>query len=72
LIGGARAVILFNRGNAEKEITARWQDLDYPDSLSAAVRDLWEKKDLGKFSGKFSARVAGHGVVMVKVRLQSK
>jgi alpha-galactosidase len=42
--------------------------LDYPDSLSASVRDLWEKKDLGKFSGKFSAKVAGHGVVMVRVR----
>jgi alpha-galactosidase len=67
LTGGARAVILFNRGDAEKEITARWADLDYPDSLSASVRDLWEKKDLGKFNGKFSAKVAGHGVVMVRV-----
>jgi len=28
---------------------------------------LWEKKDLGKFAGKFSAKVAGHGVVMVRV-----
>jgi hypothetical protein len=32
------------------------------------VRDLWEKKDLEKFTGKFSAKVAGHRVVMVRVR----
>jgi alpha-galactosidase len=68
LAGGARAVILFNRGDAEKEITAKWEDLDYPESLSASVQDLWEKKDRGKFTGRFSARVMGHGVVMVRVR----
>jgi alpha-galactosidase len=68
LAGGARAVILFNRGTSEQEITARWGDLYYPDDLPASVRDLWEKKDLGKMSGKFSAKVAPHGVVMVMVK----
>jgi alpha-galactosidase len=68
LAGGARAVILFNRGTTEQEITANWGDLDYPNDLSATVRDLWEKRDLGKVSGKFSARVASHGVVMVTIR----
>jgi len=68
LAGGARAVILFNRGESEKEITAKWTDLDYPDSLSASVRDLWEKKDLGKATGKFSAKVVRHGVVMVTLK----
>jgi len=68
LAGGGRAVILFNRGETEKEITAKWTDLDYPDSLSASVRDLWDKKDLGKSTGKFSAKVRGHRVVMVMVK----
>jgi alpha-galactosidase len=68
LDGGARAVILFNRGDSEKEITVKWTDLDYPESLSASVRDLWEKKDLGKLSGKFSGTVTGHGVAMVTIR----
>src|SRR5579864_334154 len=67
LAGGGRAVILFNRGEIEKEITAKWTDLDYPETMSASVRDLWEKKDLGKLASKFSAKVAGHGVVMVRV-----
>jgi alpha-galactosidase len=65
---GSRAVVLLNRGGSEKEITATWADLGYPDHLSAAVRDLWQHKDLGKFSAKFSAPVASHGVVMVTVR----
>jgi alpha-galactosidase len=45
----------------------RWEQLGYPAHLSAAVRDLWAHKDLGKFTGKFSAPVESHAVVMVKV-----
>jgi alpha-galactosidase len=67
LAGGGRAVILFNRGAADQEITVHWEDLAYPEHLSATVRDLWQKKDLGKFTGKFSATAASHGVVMVTV-----
>ena len=65
LAGGRRALILFNRGESEKEITAKWTVLDYPESLSASVRDLWQKKDLGKSIGKFLAPVAPHAVFMV-------
>jgi alpha-galactosidase len=65
---GSRAVILFNRGTTEQAVTANWDDLGYPSHLSASVRDLWEKKDLGKFTGTFSAKVPSHGVVMVTVK----
>jgi len=65
---GSRAVVLLNRGSAEEEIAATWQDLDYPDHLSAFVRDLWQHRDMGKFTGKFSARVASHSVAMVTVK----
>jgi alpha-galactosidase len=64
---GSRAVVLFNRGDAEAEIAVSWDELGYPNHLSAAVRDLWRKKDLGQFSKRFSAPVPAHGVVMVKV-----
>ncbi len=67
LRGGGRAVILFNRGAADQELTVHWEDLAYPEHLSAAVRDLWQQKDLGKFTGKFAATVASHAVVMVTV-----
>jgi alpha-galactosidase len=65
---GSRAVVLLNRGGAEQNISANWEDLGYPNHLSASVRDLWQHKDLGKFTGRFSASVASHGVVMVTVR----
>jgi alpha-galactosidase len=65
---GSRAVILLNRGSVEQEITASWEYLGYPGHVSATVRDLWQHKDLGKFTGKFSAPVASHAVVMVTVK----
>lgn len=65
---GSRAVVLFNRDTKDQQITATWSELGYPDHLSAQVRDLWQKKDLGAFTGKFSASVAPHGVVMVTVK----
>jgi len=65
---GSRAVVLFNRGGTEEKITAAWDTLGYPDHLAASVRDLWQHKDLGKFTGKFSSSVASHSVVMVTVK----
>ena len=65
---GGRAVILLNRGSSQHEITVIWEDVGYPNHLSAAVRDLWAHKDLGSFAGKFSAPVDSHGVVMVTIR----
>jgi alpha-galactosidase len=64
---GSRAVVLFNRGASEAEISANWEELGYPSGLPAVLRDLWNKKDLGQFAGKFSAQVHSHGVVMVRI-----
>jgi alpha-galactosidase len=64
---GSRAVILFNRGSSDADVGVSWPELGYPADLAANVRDLWQKKDLGKSSGTFSAKVAPHGVVMIKV-----
>jgi alpha-galactosidase len=65
---GSRAVVLLNRGGSEQPISVNWEDIGYPNTLAASVRDLWSHKDLGKFTGKFSAAVASHGVVMVSVK----
>jgi alpha-galactosidase len=65
---GSRAVILLNRGSSEQNISVNWEAIGYPASLSAAVRDLWQHKDLGKFSGKFGSAVPSHGVLMLTVR----
>jgi alpha-galactosidase len=65
---GSRAVALLNRGTSSHEITVTWEQIGYPSHVNAAVRDLWAQKDLGKFTGKFSALVESHAVVMVTVR----
>ncbi len=64
---GGRAVILFNRGTSENEVSVTWEQIAYPGHLSAKVRDLWEHKELGSFTGSYKAAVAPHSVVMVKV-----
>jgi alpha-galactosidase len=64
---GGRAVILFNRGTSDAEVSVTWEQLAYPGHLSARVRDLWEHKDLGFFDGGYKAKVAPHSVTMLKV-----
>ncbi len=68
LADGNRAVILLNRSAAAAPIAVKWAEIGYPEKFKAVVRDLWQKKDLGEFSGSFSASVPSHGVVMVVIR----
>jgi alpha-galactosidase len=64
---GSRAVVLFNRGGASADVAVNWTDIGYPAHLSANVRDLWALKDVGKFTGSYTAKVESHGVAMVRV-----
>jgi len=68
LADGNRAVVLLNRGKSAAKIAVNWTEIGYPSKTAAEVRDLWLKKDLGSFTGSFSASVPGHGVVMIVVR----
>lgn len=68
LADGSRAVALLNRGTTPTVISVSWEDLGYPSTLPAFVRDIWTKKDKGKYSGSYAAEVPGHGVVLVVVR----
>lgn len=67
LADGSRAVVLFNRSDAEAEIAVAWPEIGYPATLRATVRDLWRHEDAGRFRGSYSATVPSHGVVMVRV-----
>jgi alpha-galactosidase len=64
LADGSKAVGLFNLGEGEATVTARWQDVALRGPHT--VRDLWRQKDQGRFDGEFKAPVARHGVVLVK------
>jgi len=48
-------------------VSARWDEIAYPNHIAAKVRDLWAHKDVGPFTGAYSAKVAPHSVVMVKI-----
>jgi alpha-galactosidase len=68
LADGGRAVALLNRSGSEARISVSWNEIGYPSHLSAKVRDLWLKKDLGEKSGSYSASVPSHGVAMLTVK----
>ena len=68
LKGGGRAVVLLNRSKQPHDVQVAWEDLGYPARLSASVRDLWAGRDLPQAKGAFSAQVAPHGAVMVKIQ----
>ncbi len=65
LADGSAAVGLFNRGEDTEKISVQLKDIGMLGSVT--VRDLWAKKDLGKFNGTFSADVPSHGVVAVRI-----
>jgi alpha-galactosidase len=65
LENGSKAVGLFNRGDDEAQVTAKWSDLGIKGMQT--VRDLWRQKDLGLFEDEFKAAVPRHGVVLVNV-----
>jgi alpha-galactosidase len=67
---GTVAVALFNRTNADRQVTARWKDVGV--GGEQPVRDLWRHQDLGSFIGSFTAPVPAHGAVMVKVGRPNK
>ncbi|MGZ7065070.1 MAG: alpha-galactosidase [Candidatus Aminicenantales bacterium] len=67
LADGTRAVIMLNRGPKEAQVTVNWADIGYPGTLDAKVRDLWQHQDRGIFKGSYTAPVAGHGVVMIRI-----
>lgn len=61
------AAVLFNRQwGADTEMTLVFAD--FTDKTSVArVRDLWLHRDLGEFTGSFSATVPGQDVVMISI-----
>ena len=67
---GAKAVGLFNLGEQPAPATADWSDLKL--TGSQLVRDLWRQQDLGAFTNAFTATVAPHGVVLVKIQTAAK
>lgn len=67
LADGGRAVALVNRGKEPAKITVAWNDIGYPASLSATVRNLWTHQD-SMAKGSYVAEVPSHGTVLVRLK----
>eukprot|EP01113_Clastostelium_recurvatum_P017533 TRINITY_DN205_c0_g1_i2.p1 TRINITY_DN205_c0_g1~~TRINITY_DN205_c0_g1_i2.p1 ORF type:complete len:414 (-),score=92.28 TRINITY_DN205_c0_g1_i2:89-1279(-) len=65
----SHAVVLFNRGAAASNVTVTWESLGLASTSKANIRDLWDKKDSGPVSQQFTASVASHAAIMVKISL---
>lgn len=63
---GSKVVGLFNRQRTTEQLSVDFRQMGVQGE--ASVRDLWLKKDLGVFKGKFSAFVPKHGVVLVRIK----
>ena len=66
LADGAKAVGLFNRGEGTATMTIHFKDAKVGEN--AAVRNLWGRRDLGRFKDSFTAEVPRHGVVLVRIQ----
>jgi alpha-galactosidase len=67
LSGGAKAVLLFNRGETPATIEATAVQIGLPTRQQANVRDLWAHKNLHRWAGSMSITVEPHGVAMFRV-----
>jgi alpha-galactosidase len=66
LADGSKALGLFNRQHTIESVRVNFSQIGIRGP--AQVRDLWLKKDLGVFTGSFSAYVPSHGVVLVRIK----
>jgi len=63
---GSKVVGLFSRQRTIEQMTVNFSQIGIPGE--ASIRDLWLKKDLGTFKGKYSADVPTHGVVLIRIK----
>lgn len=66
LADGGKAVGLFNREQGIVTVAVNFADIGLPDE--ATIRDLWLRKDLGKFRGNYTVDVPEHSCVLVRIR----
>ncbi len=64
---GSVAVGLFNLSETPREIAAASADLGLSATGPLRVRDLWRWKELGTVTGRYTATVGRHGVMLVRI-----
>jgi alpha-galactosidase len=62
---GTYTVALFNLGGATARVTANFSDLGF--NGTAAIRDLWQRKEASTATGSFSRSLPSHGSALFRV-----
>jgi len=70
LSGNRYVVLLLNKAKVAQEITARFVDVGLTDTTTCLIRDLWQRSDVGLFTGSISYTVPSHGVVVLSLTPQ--
>ncbi len=65
LFDGTHAVGLVNTGSEKADVSVSWAQLGL--TGTQPVRDLWQRKDLGRFPRGYVVSVPSHGAVLIKV-----
>ena len=62
---GSKAVVIFNKQDTEATLSLNFKYINA--TKKAKIRDLWSHSDKGTFTDAYSAKIAPHGVVMIKL-----
>jgi len=67
LTNGDFAIALPNWGDADEEMSFCLETIQWPHGAQAQARNVWAKKDLGLVDKKFSATVASHDTLLLRI-----
>ena len=65
LSDGTTAVFLLNKGDSKANVTVAWNQIGLKGNQP--VRDLWERKDLGKFRDRYTVELEKHESRLLKI-----
>jgi alpha-galactosidase len=66
LAGGARAIVLLNRGETAARAEVTWDLVGGSRSHTALVRDLWERQDVGPRAEGYDVTLEPHSAALLK------
>ena len=64
---GSYTVALFNLADTAAPVTVNWSDLGGPGGSTMAVRDLWQHTSLGRVTSGYTATLAPHASMLLRV-----
>ena len=71
LAGGARGIVLLNRGESAARAEVTWDLVGGSRSHTALVRDLWEQQDVGRHAEGYDVTLEPHSAAMLKATRDS-